>query len=142
MRRMDTGVAGGVFERKVPGRGLREAVYGIVSLIMAAAIVLGFVLVVNGQTDRKQMEKDMYLKSRTAEYKSLVREYLEEESFHNAGVTLTYVTGEEDTRVYSVKLHHKRFASLSDIEKSYIEKDIEDMGFSCEGCSFEVILEQ
>ncbi len=73
------------------------------------------------------------------EYKVELREYLEENGYRNAGVTMTHTTDGEGYREYTVAVHHDRFGRLTPEEREALLETMEDMGFGEEGCGFRVV---
>ncbi|MCR4617562.1 MAG: hypothetical protein K5669_05185 [Lachnospiraceae bacterium] len=120
---------------------IKNTVYAALSIILALGLILGFTLVARGGSNTEEIERSKYLSARTEEYKTLIRDYLKDGAYTNAGVTVTYITENENSRVYRVKLHHKRFDDLSSDKKQKVCDDIMNLAFCDENCEFEVVLD-
>jgi|GEM_PF-1852668 len=120
---------------------IKNTVYAVLSVILVIGLLVGFTFVSSGATDTTDDARNEYLKARTDEYKTLIRDYLKGSPFENAGVNVTYVTGKESKRTYSVKIHHKRFASMANEEKQELVENITGLSFYDPDCTFEVIFD-
>lgn len=53
------------------------------------------------------------------------KKILEEQGFHNSGVTLTWTRQGGGARSYQVKIHHRRIDSLDDDERERLSKSLQ-----------------
>lgn len=121
---------------------IKNALYGIISVLMILGLLVGFSLSVNGRSDMDERVKQEHLKVLTEEFKTSVREYLNEEDFVNCGIMITYVTDHKSGEMtYYIRLHHKRFEKLTEDERNRLSGDITDLVFCAENCLFEVVFE-
>ncbi len=121
---------------------IKNALYGVISVLMVAGLLLGLALSVNGRSDIDERATEEMYKTRVEEFRSSLKEYLNEEDFINCGIMITYSTDREhNERTYYVSLHHKRFDKLSGGERQLLISNIEDMSFADENLLFEVTIE-
>ena len=120
---------------------IKNIVYGILSVVLVIGLLIGFTFVSSGASDTSAEARCEYLKARTDEYKAIIRDYIRESPYENAGVTVTYVTEGDRARVYSVRLHHRIFESMSNEEKQELSANIAGLSFYDPDCTFEVIFD-
>ncbi|MCR5255776.1 MAG: hypothetical protein K6D96_07555 [Acetatifactor sp.] len=65
-----------------------------------------------------------------------VREYLSEEGYENSGVMLNKVY-DEDYCVYTLSVHNKKIAGLSDEKRQALMESLSGFAFEELGCDFE-----
>ncbi len=122
---------------------MRNIIYAVISILTVLGLICGIAASAHGKSDIDAIQTDEYLDERAGEYCREIREYLNDEAFLNAGITMTYVTDEgAGTRTYTILLHHKKFDSLTLKEKETISDRIGKMAFFEENCGFEVIFDE
>ena len=97
-------------------------------LVVVMVLVMGIGMSVMASTDREMT----YVIS-NEEYKEMERECLQEvklilleKGCKDAGVTLTYVTGEEGSREYTVSVHHEKLDAMDVEEYGILQARIKD----------------
>lgn len=111
---------------------------GFVLLTLALILVAGFCMgsVAMGQTKSTvRVNEQYYLPMETA-YKEQVQTVLEEAGYVNAGIMLTHVREEDGTRIYTLKVHHKRLEKLDEKERESLSRALAACAFEGEGCRF------
>ena len=120
----------------------RNVFYACISVLTVIGLICGIAVSAHGKSDIDGRQMDEYLDEKAGEYRVRIRKCLDDEAFENAGITMTYVTDHRsETRTYTVLLHHRKFASLTQCEKEDLEAQIGDMAFEEKGCEFEIILD-
>lgn len=118
-----------------------KRIIGMLSVIMAAVIISFSIIRVQGaEQGRNKRDADRYYEQLENEYMDILRGYLEERGFSNAGITVTHLTDINGHRSYTVKIHHRRFEMLEEDEKAFILKEASDLGFEDEICEFRAVL--
>ena len=112
----------------------------ITSLVICIIIAAVPAVCRAGEVRNEQMEGEAF-REMADEYKSSLRNYLEEEGYENAGITLTYVSLKEGGRTYTALIHHRRLASLSDTEKDGFSKGLEKLGCDMTGCEVCIVFD-
>ena len=101
----------------------------VMFLVVVMVLVMGIGMSVVASTDREMT----YVIS-NEEYKEMERECLQEvklilleKGCKDAGVTLTYVTGEEGSREYTVCVHHAKLDTMESEEFGLLQARIKDV---------------
>ncbi len=66
------------------------------------------------------------------------RAYLNDIGYTNAGVSLTHTTDEDLSRIYTLKIHHRRLDGADDRETEGIIKELTELGFADERCTIRI----
>ncbi len=119
---------------------IRNIIYSAAAIVFAIGLIIGFTLSVHGTSNIAESQRNEYLKARGEEYKEIIRDYLDEEGYNNAGLMLTYVTESDGSRTYFVSVHHKRLDALTEAEADEFKKDIASLSFGDNECFFEVTI--
>ena len=119
---------------------IKNIIYSAASLVFAIGLIIGIALSVHGTSNIAESQRNEYLKARAEEYKEIIRDYLDEEGYSNAGLMLTYVTESDGSRTYFVSLHHKRLDALNKAEAEELKKNIASLSFGDDECFFEVTI--
>ena len=118
----------------------------IISGILVTSLVICIIIaavpaVCRAGESRNEKLEDEAFREMADEYKSSLRNYLEEEGYENAGITLTYVSLKEGGRTYTALIHHRRLASLSDTEKDDFSESLEKLGCDLTGCEVCIVFD-
>lgn len=112
----------------------------ILTALCAAALV-GIALVCTSATvhssekiERRDREK--YYRELEEAYVEEVRLFLTEEGFRNSGITMTKVIDEDESRSYTVTIHHRRMDHLEPEEQERLYEELSHI--SCEGMNGKV----
>lgn len=119
---------------------LKAIIYGAVGLVISIGIIWGIAMIVNGQSCEESIFWDEYYYNLERQYADQVREYLDEFGLENAGIAITYTAMADESRVYTVKIHHIEMKYLEGDAIAQICDDISDLGFSDERCSFRTVV--
>ena len=60
-------------------------------------------------------------------YRDRVRAYMDDLGYRNAGIMLTKVVDCEGKRTYTLEIHHRRFSSLSDEDKTKVIAELRNL---------------
>lgn len=77
-----------------------------------------------------------YYREWEQKYVREVREYLAEQGYENSGVMLTYISGGENTRKYTITVHNEKINELPEEKKTILKNSILSMAFKIPGCTF------
>lgn len=88
-----------------------------------------------GRSDVKG--KKSYYAAMEAEYRADMEKVLEEEGYAGSGITVRWVSGNEETRTYTVMIHHRRIDYLDENEKEDLVHKLVETEFIDEKCSFQ-----
>ena len=121
--------------RKTNARILGMAVAGIIAVIVI--VIFSSMVVRSAQAD-SALEK--YYTGLESEYKYMVRDYMNENGYINAGIMVTRVVDAEGNRTYTVKLHHDKLDRLNEEELAAVMQEVSELGFADELCSFNTII--
>jgi len=109
-------------------------VLAVVTLLVILAAFYIFSVTARGLgTDDNAKLNDFYAPLEN-EFVVSSRAYLNESGYNNPGVSLTHTTDEDLSRVYTLKIHHRRLNGISDEEKNRIISDLAGLGFADERC--------
>ncbi len=95
-----------------------RARFGMITLFLILVTVYSVEGIGAGRGNRGRIEVDRHYEELEKEFLERARATLDEQGYHNCGVTMTRVTGADGRREYTVLLHHKRFGQLGDQELS------------------------
>lgn len=115
----------------------KRFIISVTTMIAAFFIIAGSVITVHSAQAEKNIVADKYYSQLEDEYRSCVRDYLNENGYRNAGVMVTYTVDGEGFRTYTVSIHHDRIGMLDEQKETELLGAIEELGFADELCSFE-----
>ncbi len=113
----------------------------LITSLVICIIIAAVPAVCRAGESRNEKLEDEAFREMADEYKSSLRNYLEEEGYENAGITLTYVSLKEGGRTYTALIHHRRLASLSDTEKDTFSESLEMLGNDLTGCEVCIVFD-
>ena len=108
---------------------------GAVTVLMALAAVLFLWETVPGGTGADGRKPEEYYQVRARELEE-TRELLDREGFENSGITVTRVVEEDETRLYTVTVHHGGIDRMDGRERQRLMEELEKISFEAEQCSF------
>lgn len=112
------------------------SLFGLVTVVLIVIIVfLTAGTVLSQSLHGYEMDEAGYRKMER-EYISRVRTYLDEQGYHNSGVTLTHTTEADGYRTYTLKLHHKKLYKLDETEKEELLDYLGSLQFDLENGEF------
>ncbi len=106
----------------------------VAALLLTGIVLIGAVIRIQEHGEEKEREA-RYLQLEQ-EYLDRMREVLKEEGFADSGVMLTRTVYEDERREYCIAIHHGRFGGLSEQEKEALVRELENVSFEEEDCSF------
>ncbi len=109
---------------------------GLAAMLFAAAAAFGFTRSALAAQQGKLAESKLRYEAQEEAYVERARRVLEEAGLDRAGVMLEYTQGADQTRSYTLYVHHKRWERLGEQEKDRLEKQLEDCAFDGENCVF------
>lgn len=107
--------------------------FGIITLFLVFVIALCVRGSVQGQTEGKQRE---YYNTLEREYRAQIREILEQEGFEKSGVNMTWVSGAEGGRLYTVRIHHYGLTQMSRAGRDALVEQLMQCEFDLPLCTF------
>lgn len=114
----------------------RSVWIGLAAAMFAAAAVFGVgKAALEAQSGRLAASKLRYEEQEEA-YVERARKILEEAGLNKAGVMLEYRQEADQTRSYTLYVHHRRWNNLGEKEKGRLEKELEDSAFKEKNCRF------
>lgn len=119
---------------------LKDVLFVLFTMVLVLCIAFFIDATVVGQEDGKVTVDEEYFRVLEHEYVKSVRCFLTEQGYENSGVNLTMVADADGNRDYSLQLHHKKMAALTEVQLAELFAAIEEMSFHVAGCSFEVQL--
>lgn len=105
----------------------------VLLILVIAFCVKGTVF---SKENHERARENHYFAALEEEYLKQAKGLLEEQGYHNCGVTMTRVTLENGSREYTVLLHHRKLQKLSEVERERLVDTLSDMEFDHEICSF------
>ncbi|MCH5275438.1 MAG: hypothetical protein J1E65_06330 [Lachnospiraceae bacterium] len=109
--------------------------------LVSVVVLLLIITVLIAATARLQSNSSR--KTEEAYYVQLERKYVKEmekllntAGFQNSGIMLTRTVYEDNRREYHIVVHNGRFDSLSASEKEDLVRELKEIGFIEEDCSF------
>jgi len=121
--------------RRLNARILVMAAVGMIALVLI--IIFSTKVVRSAQAD-SALEK--YYAGLENEYKHMVRDYMNENGYTNAGIMVTRIIDSEGNRTYTVKLHHDKLDRLDEKGIATLMNEVSELGFEDEICEFEAVI--
>ncbi len=113
----------------------------LITSLVICIIIAAVPAVCRAGESRNEKLEDEAFREKADEYKASLRDYLEEEGYENAGITLTFVALKEGGRTYTALIHHRRLASLSDTEKDHFSESLKMLGSDLTGCEVCIVFD-
>ena len=107
----------------------------VLFLAVAAALVVATILMVHSirqHIDQRkgdaiqQEETEENYREMEEQYLSQVQAVMARAGYPNSGVTMTYVTGENGDRRYTVQIHHRRLENMKTEEQEQLKQQVQD----------------
>lgn len=108
---------------------------GAAAVFMAAA-VFGFGRSAAASQQGRLTESRLRYEEQEEAYVERARRVLDEAGLNKAGVMLEYRQGEDQTRSYTLYVHHRRWEKLGEEERGRLERELEGCAFEGEDCDF------
>lgn len=108
---------------------------GLAAMLFAAAAAFGFTRSALAAQQGKLAESKLRYEAQEEAYVERARRVLEEAGLDRAGVMLEYTQGADQTRSYTLYVHHKRWERLGEQEKDRLEKQLEECAFDGGNCA-------
>lgn len=111
----------------------------IIAIMVASLIIMVIVISFSAKVVRSTQEdaiREQYYAGLEKEYKSMLREYMNDNGYTNAGITVTHIVDCTGDRTYTVKIHHSKFDRLDESERYSLAEDVIELGFEDEKCYF------
>jgi len=102
--------------------------------IWVATVTLCIKVTVFGKTGMK--ENESYYQTLEKDMVKDVRNFLSDMGYTNSGVMLTRVVNEDESREYTLTVHHHLIDKLSTEERMELEKELSLFYFDAVDCSF------
>lgn len=115
---------------------MSERKFGMLTLLLILIIIFCIKGTVMSKENKQRAEENRYYLVLEREYVQNAREYLREQGFDNCGVMMTRVTNEDGSRVYTVRLHHRKFTGMAGKDKSVLVNRLSQAEFGQETCVF------
>lgn len=110
--------------------------FGVITVLLILVIVFCVKGTVFSKEKQERATENYYYAALEKEYREQAKELLEEQGYHNCGVTMTRVTLEDGSREYTVLLHHRKLQKLGVEEREELLEALCTMEFSHGTCSF------
>ena len=107
----------------------------VLFLAVAAALVVVTILMVHSTRQHidqrkgdaiQQEETEENYREMEEQYLSQVQAVMARAGYPNSGVTMTYVTGENGDRQYTVQIHHRRLENMKTEEQEQLKQQVQD----------------
>ena len=108
---------------------------GAAAVFMAAA-VFGFGRSAAASQQGRLAESRLRYEKQEEAYVERARRVLDEAGLNKAGVMLEYRQGADQTRSYTLYVHHRRWEKLGEEERGRLERELEGCAFEGEDCDF------
>lgn len=118
-------------ERKA---GMAGFVAVTVLLVLFAALLFGEIVLSGTDVDARELEE--YYQEREQELSREIGEFLRKEGLENGGVTVTRVVEENDSRLYTITVHHGRIDCMDAAERDELLDRLQELNFADDRCSF------
>lgn len=109
---------------------------GLAAALFVASAVFGFTRSALVSQQGKREESNLRYERQEEEYVERARKVLEEAGLDRAGIMLEYTQEADQTRSYTLYVHHRRWGKLGEEEKGRLEKELEDCAFEEDDCVF------
>lgn len=110
--------------------------FGVITVLLILVIVFCVKGTVFSKEKQELATENRCYAALEKEYREQAKELLEEQGYHNCGVTMTRVTLEDGSREYTVLLHHRKLQKLGAEEREELLGSLCTMEFCHETCSF------
>lgn len=117
-------------------RGSRTITFFVLTFCLICVSAFCITGTVISQSKPSERELENYYR---AQEKALVRETrdcLEQEGFHNSGVTLTSVIDVDGSREYTVTVHHGKINKMDIVSQEILKEELASFAFSADNCTF------
>ena len=115
--------------------------FGVITVLLILVIAFCVKGTVFSKENHERAKENHYFAVLEDEYLEQAKGLLEEQGYHNCGVTMTRVTLEDGSREYTVLLHHRKLQKLGVEEREELLEALCTMEFSHGTCSFVYELE-
>lgn len=112
--------------------------FAIATMFLMTLIVVMMALTVRGEEKPEGAYAEGYYDRLETEYRQQVQGVLKENALYESGINLTKVTYADDTREYSLLIHNRRIAGLSDEEQELLMNQLEELIFPDGNCKVHV----
>lgn len=106
------------------------------AIVFMAAAVFGFGRAAAASQQGRLAESRLRYEKQEEAYVERARKVLDEAGLNKAGVMLEYRQGADQTRSYTLYIHHKRWEKLGEEERGRLERELESCAFEGEDCDF------
>lgn len=110
--------------------------FAAATILLILIIVFCTVETVKSQGNEDRAIQNKYYAALEKEYKAALCLELDRQGYHNSGITVRRITGEDGTRYYTVMIHHNRINDLNEKEISELLKILSEAEFEDALCSF------
>ena len=104
--------------------------------IIVAALCITVTVFAREQRNAREMEA--YYRSLENDLVNWVRDTLTERGFETSGVMLTRVVDADESRSYTLSIHHNRILKLDEVEEDKLAGELEDLFFKEDHCFLQV----
>lgn len=120
---------------------MREKGFGIITVILVAAIFFLISGTVISMSGGDHMKNNHYYAALEQEYLQNARQLLEEEGLKNCGINLRWVDDGNGNREYTMLIHHRRLNRMSEEEIGNLTERLSETEFRDGVCSFNYVIE-
>ena len=113
-----------------------------VTILLILVIVFCIMETVKSQRNEDQEVQNKYYAAVEKECIDALRDELNRQGYYNSGITVRWVVGEDNTRYYTVLIHHNRINNLDADKQAELLKALSNTGFEDESCSFCYVIEK
>lgn len=97
------------------------------TILMTIVIAFCIADTVKGQNDRKLSLNNKYEKEMERKYIKEIRDELSDMGYEYAGVSLTKVINEEQDKIYTLSIHHKRIDKMNEEERQALIEQLSEI---------------
>ncbi|MGN0366762.1 MAG: hypothetical protein ACI4E5_12605 [Suilimivivens sp.] len=115
-----------------------KKITGTTVLTIMLVFVIAFCIsgTVYSQSQGEYRAEVRYYREIEREYVQELRSLLEEDGYHNSGITMNYIISEDGSREYTVMIHHRGIGRLDESEKDILLAECQRVAFPVTGCNF------
>lgn len=110
----------------------------VVGIVIISLIIIFSAKVVSSAQAYTALEN--YYAELERDYKYAVRDYMNDNGYTNAGITVTRIVDAEGNREYTVKIHHDKLDRLDDEKRELVMDEVAELGFNDDICSFNAVI--
>lgn len=122
--------------REPIGRGREGVLFMVTTIVLVLIIACCAAGTVYSRNGIYRAEEESFYREKERELLRETRSYLSAKGYDNSGVNITRVLDEEGAREYTITIHHGRIDKMEEEKRTELAKELADLTFSAENCSF------